>query len=44
MATTELPQGGTIGSYRVIRRIGQGGMGVVYEVDLSDFDIPDSIQ
>lgn len=33
MATTELPQGATIGSYRVIRRIGQGGMGVVYEVE-----------
>ena len=30
---TELPQDGTIGSYRVIRRIGQGGMGVVYEAE-----------
>ena len=36
---TELDPGRLIGSYRVVRRIGQGGMGTVYEVEHLDLGV-----
>src|ERR1044072_6482672 len=33
MATPSQPVGGTISHYRIVRKIGGGGMGVVYEAE-----------
>lgn len=33
MPVPEAPMGGTVGNYRIIRLVGKGGMGAVYEVE-----------